>query len=55
MLKNSIAFASGLVGIFKLTVYKMLTHTVLLLCDQVLTFFLCIWEYALIEIIPFKK
>ena len=43
----------GLVGDF-LTMFKIQTQTVILLCEQVFTIFLCIGEYVLIEIIYFK-
>ena len=33
---------------------KIQTQTVILLCEQVFTIFLCIGEYVFIEIIPFK-
>ena len=34
--------------------FKIQTQTVILLCEQVFTIFLCIGEYVLIEIISFK-
>ena len=43
----------GLIGDF-LTMFKIQTQTVILLCEQVFTIFLCIGEYALIEIISSK-
>ena len=43
----------GLIGDF-LTMFKIQTQTVILLCEQVFTIFLCIGEYVSIEIISFK-
>ena len=43
----------GLIGDFK-TMFKIQTQTVILLCEQVFTIFLCIGEYFLIEIISLK-
>ena len=34
--------------------FKIQTQTVILLCEQVFTIFLCIGQYVLIEIISFK-
>ena len=34
--------------------FKIQTQTVILLCEQVFTIFLCIGEYVLIEIIPIR-
>ena len=43
----------GLIGDF-LMMLKIQTQTVILLCEQVFTIFLCIGEHVWIEIISFK-